>query len=95
MIKYDLEVGPVDPGSLPSGVGIMQALSIQHRYTKKRQKNNDWSFSELTQGQTLWGPHGYHRYPAKFIPQLVRRIIDEYSTTGSLIVDPFVGSATT
>lgn len=73
----------------------MRTFSIQPNHTKKRQKNSDWSFSELTQGETLWGPHGYHRYPAKFIPQLVRRIIDEYSTTDSLIVDPFVGSATT
>ena len=73
----------------------MQALSRQNSQTKKRQINSDWSFSKLTQAETLWGPHGYHRYPAKFIPQLVRRIIDKYSTSGSLVVDPFVGSATT
>jgi len=55
----------------------------------------DWSFARLKPSQTLWGPHGYHRYPAKFIPQLVRRIIEEYSTPGSLVGDPFLGSATT
>jgi DNA modification methylase len=49
----------------------------------------------LKRVETLWGPHGYHRYPAKFIPQLVRRIIEIYSAKGSLVGDPFLGSATT
>lgn len=56
---------------------------------------NDWSFASLKTGETLWGPHGYHRYPAKFIPQLVRRIIDTYSSPGDYVGDTFVGSATT
>ncbi|SRR6266851_1324840 len=56
---------------------------------------NDWSFAFLKPRETLWGPHGYHRYPAKFIPQLVRRIIDTYSCPRDLIGDTFVGSATT
>jgi len=56
---------------------------------------NDWSFASLKPNETLWGPHGYHRYPAKFIPQLVRRIIDTYSCPGDLVGDTFVGSATT
>ncbi len=57
--------------------------------------DNDWSFASLKPNETLWGPHGYHRYPAKFIPQLVRRIIDTYSCPGDLVGDTFVGSATT
>ncbi|SRR6266498_95789 len=56
---------------------------------------SDWSFANLKRSDTLWGPHGYHRYPAKFIPQLVRRIIETYSEPNDLIGDPFVGSATT
>jgi len=55
----------------------------------------DWSFAYLKQAETLWGPHGYHRYPAKFIPQLVRRIIESYSEPGALVGDPFLGSGTT
>ncbi|HZU68090.1 MAG TPA: DNA methyltransferase [Ktedonobacteraceae bacterium] len=55
----------------------------------------DWSFAHLTREETLWGPHGYHRYPAKFIPQLVRRLIEAYSAPGELVGDPFVGSGTT
>ncbi len=55
----------------------------------------DWSFAHLKRVETLWGPHGYHRYPAKFIPQLVHRIIETYSAPGDLVGDPFLGSATT
>jgi DNA modification methylase len=55
----------------------------------------DWSFADLKRVETLWGPHGYHRYPAKFIPQLVHRVIERYSAPGELVGDPFLGSATT
>jgi len=55
----------------------------------------DWSFADLKRVETLWGPHGYHRYPAKFIPQLVHRVIESYSAPGDLVGDPFLGSATT
>src|SRR5256714_100292 len=55
----------------------------------------DWTFAHLKREETLWGPHGYHRYPAKFIPQLVHRIIDAYSAPNDLVGDPFLGSATT
>jgi DNA modification methylase len=55
----------------------------------------DWTFAHLTRVETLWGPHGYHRYPAKFIPQLVSRLIELYSAPGDLVGDPFLGSATT
>lgn len=58
-------------------------------------RQEDWSFADLKPSQTLWGPHGYHRYPAKFIPQLVRRILDSYSVPEALVGDPFLGSATT
>jgi len=58
-------------------------------------QTEDWSFAHLKRVETLWGPHGYHRYPAKFIPQLVRRLIESYSTPGELIGDPFLGSGTT
>lgn len=57
--------------------------------------SQDWSFADLKRTDTLWGPHGYHRYPAKFIPQLVRRIIELYSEPHAVVGDPFLGSATT
>jgi DNA modification methylase len=54
-----------------------------------------WSFAGLTQRQTNYATHGYHRYPAKFIPQLVARLLSDFSAEGDLVVDPFMGSGTT
>ena len=57
--------------------------------------DNSWSFEELTPSQTSYITHGYHRYPAKFIPQLAARIILENTRAGDLVCDPFMGSGTT
>ena len=54
-----------------------------------------WSFAELTPAETHYLTHGYHRYPAKFIPQLVRQLIEEYSSQEARICDPFGGCGTT
>ncbi len=57
--------------------------------------DDSWSFEQFTKSQTSYATHGYHRYPAKFIPQLAARIIQQNSLAGDLICDPFMGSATT
>jgi len=44
---------------------------------------------------TTYLTHDIHYYPAKFIPQIARRLIEEYSSEGDIILDPFVGSGTT
>ncbi|MDD5218008.1 MAG: DNA methyltransferase, partial [Candidatus Omnitrophica bacterium] len=54
-----------------------------------------WSFADITRRETLYATHGYHRYPAKFIPQLVRKIIIKYSKRGDLVLDSFGGCGTT
>jgi len=79
---------------MPSAPVVPARLSQASR-RKESKPVEDWSFGNLKPSQTLWGPHGYHRYPAKFIPQLVRRLIESYSTARSLVGDPFLGSATT
>jgi hypothetical protein len=40
--------------------------------------DNDWAFIGYKPSDTGKWTHNYHRYPAKFIPQLVERLIDEY-----------------
>ncbi|MCL5277507.1 MAG: site-specific DNA-methyltransferase [Deltaproteobacteria bacterium] len=59
--------------------------------------DTDWSFSWCTPKDTSKLTHGYHRYPAKFIPQLVERLMDEYLTgrDDPHVNDPFMGSGTT
>ena len=59
--------------------------------------SHEWSFEGTTPSQTSKLTHCYHRYPAKFIPQLVEKLLDEYSIGyGSFHVnDLFMGSGTT
>lgn len=54
-----------------------------------------WSFSGKTIKDTSYITHGYYTYPAKFIPQLAARIINENSNEGDIVIDPFMGSGTT
>lgn len=49
----------------------------------------------MTRKETNYASHGYHKYPAKFIPQLVRRLLEEYSEEGDIILDTFGGCWTT
>ncbi len=39
--------------------------------------------------------HGFHKYPAKFFPELPRWLIKRYSKKGDSVLDPFSGSGTT
>ncbi|MHA1392487.1 MAG: DNA methyltransferase [Promethearchaeota archaeon] len=54
-----------------------------------------WSFEKASRKETSYASHGYHRFPAKFIPQLARRCIIEYSKQDDIVCDPFMGSGTT
>jgi DNA modification methylase len=55
-----------------------------------------WAFRGCTPSDTGKWTHDYHRYPAKFIPQLVERLLDEYITMPTAhINDPFMGCGTT
>lgn len=57
--------------------------------------DHTWSFSDKTRKDTAYITHGYHRYPAKFIPQIVSRLAEKYTKEGDFIVDPFGGCGTT
>ncbi len=39
--------------------------------------------------------HQIHKYPAMFIPQIIRKLLEEYSDEGDLVMDIFNGSGTT
>src|SRR5437868_4039724 len=52
-----------------------------------------WDFADARTGD---GPHGIHPYPAKFIPQIPRALIELYHPgDNSPVLDPFCGSGTT
>jgi len=68
---------------------------ILHLFNTKK-IDNDWSFVGYKPSDTGKWTHSYHRYPAKFIPQLVERLIDEYIFSEEVhINDPFMGCGTT
>jgi site-specific DNA-methyltransferase (cytosine-N4-specific) len=53
----------------------------------------DWHFASA---KTQAGVHGIHPYPAKFIPQIPRQLIEIFApSAGSIVFDPFCGSGTT
>ncbi len=39
--------------------------------------------------------HEFYRYPARFSPVVARKLIEEFSKPGDLILDPFMGGGTT
>ena len=68
---------------------------ILHLFTTK-EIDDDWSFVGYKPSDTGKWTHSYHRYPAKFIPQLVERLIDGYIFSEEAhINDPFMGCGTT
>ncbi len=54
-----------------------------------------WVFEDLTQKDTSYATHGFHKYPAKFIPQLAKRCIEENTHPNEIVCDPFMGCGTT
>ncbi len=65
--------------------------ALQKRF--KKRIDSDWSFTESRSINT-W-THGYHRYPAKFIPQVVKKLLEEHTNEGDRVADVFAGCGTT
>lgn len=53
---------------------------------------NIWDFGEFN--ANIYN-HGLHQYPARFIPQLVRKIVKTFANENSNVLDIFSGSGTT
>jgi len=56
---------------------------------------NEWSFKEARRKEISAFSHSYHRYPAKFIPQIVSKLVMQNTLPGEVICDPFGGCGTT
>ncbi|MGJ1194604.1 DNA methyltransferase [Sphingobacterium siyangense] len=55
--------------------------------------SSEWTFKNVRSVEN-W-THGYHRYPAKFLPNIVKKIIEENTKVGDTVVDVFAGCGTT
>ena len=74
---------------------MISGKEILHLFNTKN-IDKEWSFIKYKPSDTGKWTHRYHRYPAKFIPQLVEKLIDEYITDEKAhINDPFYGCGTT
>lgn len=54
-----------------------------------------WDFADAGRNETQYITHGYHRYPAKFIPHLARQLLETYTSIEDCVIDPFAGCGTT
>lgn len=72
----------------------MGKIDIQEIYNLEHiQVSEEWCFKN-TRSTEQW-THGYHRYPAKFLPNIVRKLIEVYAKDDSYIADIFAGCGTT
>lgn len=55
--------------------------------------SSEWTFKNVRSVEN-W-THGYHRYPAKFLPNIVKKIIERHTKTGDTVADVFAGCGTT
>jgi DNA modification methylase len=75
------------------GVVDGDCLGLLPSQVSNRLHRVDWSFE--TRDPQSGDEHAMHPYPAKFIPELPRALIQRLSLPGDLIVDPFSGGGTT
>jgi len=80
---------PLDRISLPN-----TSMNILEQFSQV-EIDSSWAFVGATRKDTGYISHAYHSYPAKFIPQLAGRIIEQYSSVSDIVVDPFMGCGTT
>lgn len=66
---------------------------IQNRPFEKIRVSPEWCFKNVR--STEQWTHGYHRYPAKFLPNLVKKLIEEYTQPTDIVADFFAGCGTT
>ena len=70
-----------------------EGLKDHEAETLKTLSEVDWTFADA---DTQEHAHGLHPYPAKFIPQIPRKLINAlHPRDGSATLDPFCGSGTT
>lgn len=68
-------------------------MQIQSKLFDKIPVSPEWCFKNVRSIEQ-W-THGYHRYPAKFLPNLVKKLIEDYTQPTDMVADFFAGCGTT
>jgi DNA modification methylase len=66
---------------------------MKEKNFEEKKVNIDWCFKNVRSVEQF--THGYHRYPAKFLPNLVSKLIETHTQSDDMIVDMFAGCGTT
>ena len=85
------------PSQLSEINNIVETSSnpISH-YQSSNQSVKDWIKEwDFKKSRIDIYTHQIHRYPAMFIPQMIRKLLNEFSDEGDLVMDIFNGSGTT
>lgn len=69
---------------------VSKTITIEQIY--RRMEEIDWDFKGA---DTLYLTHCYHSYPARFIPQIPRTVIESFTNMKDVVLDPFCGCGTT
>lgn len=103
--KNQIRLQPANPILFPiyrkeveiRGIVVKIIRNLERQIEKKKQEkyirriDYTWDYrGEKTKTYT----HGIHTYPAMFIPQVARRLLENYSNTGDTVCDIFCGSGT-
>ena len=59
---------------------------------RRKHDDREWDFHGVNTQKHL---HSIHPYPARFIPQIPNKAIQEYTEIGECVLDPFCGCGTT
>ena len=73
-------------------IGLLDKLVSRLDFSNIK-PNNKWEFGNIR--STEQWTHGYHRYPAKFLPNIVTKLIENEAIKNGPIADPFAGCGTT
>ena len=69
----------------------IKEIPVEYTAPVDRLSSINWDFPDAKTGDFT---HGFHPYPAKFIPQIPRHLIELLSEPGERVLDPFCGSGT-
>ena len=90
------EIGPsVDISKLQQQIAVKNIRSHKQHYDSALDLFkwiDEWDFKTY---RTKTYTHGFHTYPAMFIPQIARKLIQVFSHEGETVCDIFCGSGTT
>lgn len=77
---------------IKDGQAVVSDIEPSYSGHISKLKGIDWDFYDAN---TNFLNHSIHPYPCKFIPQIPNTLIQELSSIGDTIIDPFAGSGTT